>query len=82
MTRRLEPESGDQVMSKETRPSECENCGELSTTVVERDNEYRNCDLCWADALAYGHYHGLHENLVEGCPSCAGHVPDAYKVTR
>lgn len=65
---------------------ECDTCAEFKIDVAEREgNGHRQCEACWADALAYGHYHGMHVDeygnpeLVEGCPTCAGRTPDAYR---
>jgi hypothetical protein len=64
----------------------CGTCGTARPDVRVRDYGYATCDTCHADALAYGHMHGLHTDddgepiTVEGCPSCAGHTPAAYKL--
>ena len=62
----------------------CDTCGEITNCTHRYDDSMR-CDACWADALAYGHYHGLHVDddgepvIVDGCPTCAGHTPAAYR---
>jgi len=67
--------------------TECTTCGSTSDpTIREREDEQPRCDACWADALAYGHMHGLHVDddnepvMVDGCPSCAGRTPPHYRV--
>ncbi len=73
-------------MTNTNGPTRCDNCNDLNDgTVAERDNGSICCDLCWADALAFGHMHGLHVDedgeplIVDGCPSCAGRTPDCYR---
>lgn len=63
----------------------CETCGETRADVRVRESDAVQCDACWADSLAYGHLHGMHVDddgepmIVDGCPSCAGAVPNCYR---
>jgi hypothetical protein len=66
-------------MASEWKATECDNCGETALTVRDRDNGNAECDTCWRDSLAFGHFHGLHEEPVDGCPTCGGHTPEAYR---
>ncbi len=66
--------------------SRCDTCNEISVTVQYReDGGQTTCATCYADALAFGHLHGLHQDedgealIVEGCPSCAGFTPACYR---
>lgn len=57
--------------------TECDNCGESSSTTRVRPEggDSAMCDPCWRDALAHGHRHGLHtdgtfDEPVTDCPLC------------
>jgi predicted nucleic acid-binding Zn ribbon protein len=74
---------GIDVIAEYSEP--CDTCTESSPTVHLRDNGQTQCQTCWIDALAYGHYHGLHQDqdgepeLVAECPACNGKTPSHYR---
>ena len=63
----------------------CDTCNEPRADVRPRDNGSAQCSACWADSLAFGHFHGMHTDEdgeplhVHGCPSCDGRTPEPYR---